>query len=301
MKNLVAIFTLMTIASGLQAQEQNQAEQNPGNSSVTNVITPRYEILSKKLYRYKFELGLLGRTWDYKEYSTGRGLFMRDHGNLYGFKMSAQTLWSGSYFGRASLEYASGKTQYDGGLQNVKTGESTPYSHQTSNSQIVVEGLMGSIFVPSDSREFSIAPYSGLSIKDHSNPRDDSSPGSYSREITQLFIPVGLEFKAGLSQKTMMGLDLRYSRLLVGVVDSKLSEVSPAFSDHTNIQNSGQTYQVVGEIAYNGQDVGVALRPFFRYSNIAVSEISERTADRLSVIEPKNTTAETGLEATIRF
>ena len=200
---------------------------------------------------------------------------------------------SGWMFG-AAAEVDFGSTDYDGSFQN-----GTPVKEDSDDLILDLRGLAGYDFEPGP--DWALTPFVGLGWRYWYN--DVEGPGSYTREVSYWYLPVGLQVTARLAGGWRLRLTAEGDVLLAGWVDSELSDVDPGFNDTTNETDLGDGW---------GARVSLQLRhghflvePFFHYWDVDESDTDVLTyygsPTGFVVFEPENTTTVYGLRVGFAF
>ena len=148
-----------------------------------------------------------------------------------------------------------------------------------------------------------LTPYTGIGGR-YWNDKIKTS-GGYEREITQLYMPLGLNVIAKMDDNWSVGGTFEGDLFLGGEVKSKLSQAGAGYSDAKNTQEfmngGGGRVSMFMEYDFNSYSVGI--EPYFRYWQFAKSK-----ADNVlyggsmgNVVEPKNKFYMSGLRVYLKF
>ena len=193
----------------------------------------------------------------------------------------------GSVF-KAEGRFAFGRVDYDGGLQDLETGEITPDTINGIND-LVLEGrvLLGADMLIQDILG---TLYSGVGYR-YLNDDPSFEPYGYERESNYLYIPLGGEIFANLMSDWYWGARIEFDYLAWGMQNSHLSDIDPAFPDIHNRQNSGYGYRASVRFEHKSKKAVFAIEPFYRYWDIDDSEVEYGVW-----VEPDNSTKEIGVQ-----
>jgi hypothetical protein len=216
---------------------------------------------------------------------------MKEDGWLYGLT-AAYTHNSGSALFRIEGAFSYGLVDYEGGIQDLETGEVTPYTMEGNRDFLFglrllwgAQWTMGSDWYS----QFLLGlGYRGLS--------DDSSddPYGYVRQANYFYLPVGLKVNYVFADQWQIGFGGEFDLLLLGV---QISDIYGGGDSVVNVQNpaSGIGARVSAEVRHRGWPVDVALAPFVQWWWVEESQESE------GFVEPKNHSVQYGLGLIFRF
>ncbi|WP_319760682.1 hypothetical protein [Maridesulfovibrio sp.] len=235
----------------------------------------------------EFKLGYEGMYMYYDEPNM-----MHEKGILNGGFAS----WTG-YFSQynimlnAELEGLAGSLSYNG-----KYSDGTPLKCDTDDYFISGRATVGKGF---DFGRTGITPYIGIGARYWND--DIKTTGGYERQITQLYMPVGVNLVTKLNEGWSIGGTLEGSLLLGGKVKSKLSDVGSNYEDVNNTQEfaSGGGARVSAFLEYDFDAYALGMEPYFRYWNIEDSE--KDTVSTGTYMEPKNKFYMSGLRLYVKF
>jgi len=234
-------------------------------------------------------------SYEYKESGS-----MKLSGTMYG--LSAEYLNNGGVGRikeripiqlRGRFTYMYGKLDYDGYLQNIRTGERWPYETTGNKNYFFDMAFLGGVQFKLGERS-SIAPYSGLGYRylvDKDNPKD---PYDYKREQIYYYMPVGADWKTPLASGWGLAFNTELDVLLSGRNTSYIYETSEA-GKHKFRQKSGYGLRFAAKVEKDLHLLGIFAEPYFRYWDITKSNVVK------SWIEPKNKTTEYGLRVGVSF
>lgn len=170
-----------------------------------------------------FELGLEGLDYDYRERFDGEE-FVRNDGSFVGLTLAYVETLGGGWFLRARGDAATGEIDYrdsDGArAQDVEQG--------ISRFEL---GIGRDIALGALTLTPSIAIGARL-LRDESGGvvASDGSPG-YDREISYVYVPVGLALGGSVGRGARVTLSGRYGWIIGGEVKSELSQADSALPD----------------------------------------------------------------------
>lgn len=146
------------------------------------------------------------------------------------------------------------------------------------------------------------APYTGFGFRYLNNDsRGETSTGywGYQRSSRYYYLPIGVTNRFALDNRSVLESMVEFDYLIRGQQKSKLSDVSASYPDLDNRQDSG--YGIKFSSMYRVNDF--AIGPYIDYWNINKSDtviFSDSTSTYYGY-EPKNTTVEFGIKASMRF
>lgn len=256
-------------------------------NSLSTTVLPRNPLYINKK---QIEVGLHTANFDYVE----PGL-MKDNGRLSGLIVKGYfPLAAPATLLRGDFEYLSGSGIYDGAFQ-----DGTPLVSETQNRISNVRVLYGNQFVfENDSHAIT---YSGLGFRNLTNTQ--SGPGSYKREISYTYLPLGAEWSKQVSKKIIVGAGVEYDLFLSGTVKTHLSDVDSRLPDIENRQRSGTGYKVSAKFQWMLDSVTISLEPFYQSWKVADSDMKQVVADSkiYGFYEPENETKITGANLVVAF
>ena len=182
---------------------------------------------------------------------------------------------------RAEARLALGQVDYDGGLQDLQTGEISPLTVDNIDDF----ALEGRLLLGADrlGGEMLNTLYTGIGYR-YLNDDLSSAPGGYERESNYYYVPIGYEIDTNLQADWSWGGRIEFDYLLWGL---QRSHVYPILE---NRQNSGHGYRASLKLQKQSTDAMFVIEPFFRYWDIDKSEVEP------GGFEPKNETAEYGIQ-----
>ena len=266
--------------------------EEPESIEVGHVVPP---VLDRALRRTSFDIGPQVFSFKYKE----PGL-MEEEGMFYGVRLGytsrnwvpsspEESLPGGGMMFRAEARLAYGQVDYDGSVQDLQTGDTSPLTVDNIDD-FVFEGrlLLGSDRLGG---EILNTLFTGIGYR---YLYDDlsSHPAGYRRESNYLYVPLGYRFDGGHQAGWSLGFAAEYDVFIMGNQRSHFSDVG--LTDMDNRQNSGYGYRASINLQYKSKDRIVVIEPFFRYWDIDKSE-TER-AFWGSAYEPANETTEYGIQ-----
>lgn len=142
-------------------------------------------------------------------------------------------------------------------------------------------------------------PYVGVGYRHlYNDLRGVTSTGAvgYRRRSSYLYAPIGLTLRIPLDGAWVVAPQIEYDAFVRGQQRSYLSDVGAALPDVTNRQSRGRGTRA--QLAFEGPRWAISL--WSHYWKIKDSDI-QPVAPGLGVLEPANTTHETGVELRYRF
>lgn len=204
--------------------------------------------------------------------------------------------WTG-YFGEynimvnAEAEGLAGSLRYEGEYQNGAPLE-------CDNDDYFISGRITS-GVGFEYENFGITPYIGIATRYWND--EIKATGGYERQITQLYMPIGINVITHLKEGWSIGGSVEGDLLLGGKVKSKLSDVGPTYEDVNNTQNfgSGGGARISAFLEYDFDDYALGMEPYFRYWHIGDSE--KDTVSTGTYMEPENKFYMSGMRLYVKF
>ncbi len=211
---------------------------------------------------------------------------MREYGALYGARLTVETSQplSQHYF-IGEFDFLKGDITYDGAYDN-----GTPVKSPTRDLIWAARGLMGFPNEQYVDHQPTLMPFVGLAYRSLNDIIEGR--GGYERQISYLYLPVGLRIGGEMAPDTSVAANMEADLLLAGSVKSHLSDVSSEYPDITNRQEAGSGYGLQADVSfhYKTASFGLHFQPFVQYWNIKTSQpvyvySSQRTR---KYVEPDN-------------
>ncbi len=221
---------------------------------------------------------------------------MRETGILHGVSAAYTDHAMNVVMLRMEGEFLMGSLDYDGRSQ-----DGTPATGGTDDLLFDIRGLAG-YDLAFDA--WALTPYLGLGYRYWYD--DIKTSGGYERDVSQLYLPLGLETASALGP-WRWGLRGEYDLLLAGWITSRLSQAVPGGNDPENEQDfaSGWGTRASVYAQYSLTDrYALALEPYYRYWRVSDSDETDLTVNGAKVgtaVEPENTTTIWGLKALFQF
>jgi hypothetical protein len=200
------------------------------------------------------------------------------------------------FFLKGDVIYKQGSLSYSGsGSQD-----------SVQNYYYDIRGLVGKDYAIKDDV---IAPFTGLGYRylfDDQRGLSSTSANGYRREISYLYLPLGLIHRTLLANSAKLETQLEYDYLIKGIVNSHLSDINAnttVYPDITNNQTSGWGMR----LSTSYQKSNWALTPYFNYwfiqnsDYVSVNYKNGNTTYRAIWLEPINRTVEYGIKASFKF
>ena len=224
----------------------------------------------------KEEIGIYFGTKIYEErHPVDNSFFMSQEGWMIGLNTNSEKYDNETYVGFRN-RLAAGQVDY--------TSAGTGTLSAIPDYQFETTAYLGIPFEGSNSRT---TLFSGLGFRYLLNASGlkQSSTGhsGYDRESRYIYMPIGINFETG--QWELRG---EYLYFLYGQQTSKISQVSPSYSDITNDQEEGSGIKMTAKY-YVEKDFGYEF--YMDYWDIADSKLDVTG----NFMEPRNTTSETGI------
>jgi len=251
--------------------------------------------LDRVLRRSSFDIGPELYSFKYKEPG-----FMEEEGLFYAVRLGytgrnwvpsapGESLPGGGMMFRAEARIAYGQVDYDGSVQDLQTGDTSPLTVDNIDDF----AFEGRLLLGADRLRGEILNtlFTGIGYR---YLYDDLSthPAGYRRESNYLYVPLGYRFDGDRQVGWSFGFGAEYDVFIMGNQRSHFSDVG--LTDMDNRQDSGYGYRASVSLKYKNNDAIVVIEPFFRYWDIDKSE-TER-AFWGSAYEPANETTEYGIQ-----
>ena len=262
------------------------------NTVQPGIQPPQYPALRKNL----FDIGVEVYNFKYEE----PGL-MEEEGLFYGIRFgftdhtwvsnSSQSLPAdGGLMFRADGRLAFGQVDYDGAIVDLNTNTVTPYAIDDIDDW-VFEGrlVLGNDWLHQIAMH---TLYVGIGYR-YLNDDASFDPTGYERESNYLYVPIGYRLDSSTKTGWSFGFGAEFDVFIVGNQRSHLSDVSRAYPDVDNRQESGYGYRASVKLQHKGKNGIIAFEPFIRYWDIDDSELSYESF--ATVYEPANETTEFGI------
>lgn len=176
------------------------------------------------------------------------------------------------------------------------------------DSMFEMRGLIG-YDMPISSTLFT--PYMGLGLRYLKNDLrgtivqpDLTEVKGYRRSSRYFYLPIGIDTTTRIKNNVSLGLNFEYDFLINGKQKSHLEDIDSGFETLTNGQGSGFGLKSSLKLSKNCENFELYIEPFYRYWNIADSEISPVIySDAIAGygIEPKNNSKEYGFKIGLDF
>jgi hypothetical protein len=289
-KELTAVRPAAVIVQPEPEQPKAEPEETKPEESKPAEVSPVPDLLLKRIV---YEIGPEFYSFEYEEPG-----YMKEEGIFYGVALSAtyrgwvpnsskQALSDNKMMVRGEGRFAFGQVDYDGGIQNIETGEVYQYSNDDQDD-FVLEGriLLGPEWLSSDILS---TLYAGIGYRYLNDDSSSSNPYSYERESNYYYVPIGFEIDTSLKSGWSLAGGIEYDYFLWGL---QRSHISPTIFE--NDQNSGYGYRASIKLQKKSKDVNFVIEPFFRYWDIDDSEIEYNIWG--AGLEPANETTEYGVQ-----
>jgi OmpA-like transmembrane domain len=200
------------------------------------------------------------------------------------------------FFLKGDVIYKQGSLSYSG--SGVQDG--------IQNYYYDIRGLVGKDYAIKDDV---VAPFTGLGYRylyDDQRGLSSTSQNGYRREISYLYLPLGLIHRTLLDNSAKLETQLEYDYLIKGIVNTHLSDINTnttVYPDITNNQTSGWGMRLSTSYQKNNW----ALTPYFNYWFIQNSDYTTTIVKignvnyKSTIWEPTNRTVEYGIKASFKF
>jgi hypothetical protein len=143
--------------------------------------------------------------------------------------------------------------------------------------------------------------FTGIGYRVHNN--NQVFAGGYPREISALYLPLGLNSKVGLSTNWSIRAEGEFDYLISGKTTSVMSKNGPEYGDFTNDQSSGYGIRASLRAQYQISKVSFALGPYYSYWKVDDSNSvpAKYKGGTQYMIEPANSTSKMGISLGIIY
>ncbi len=247
--------------------------------------------------RYRLSKESFDRSWSIRLHTSQFSYFepdvMSESGLLYGFEVQ----WTKELLSRSDLalqiglEYQSGRIQYEGSLVSVEDPNAQPIPHQTHGDDLITDlrATVGRGFSVGNG-PYRVKPYGGLAyrfLKDL-----PYGTGAYLREISYIYLPMGVVLETKLRREWQWGATLEYDLFLGGMAKSYM------FGTVENHQSSGSGFQLSFDLRRKLSFGQLLISPYYRFWKVEDSEKdvgSDPEVGEVVFTEPKNHSQMTGV------
>lgn len=234
----------------------------------------------------------IGYVYGYFNYSEEG---MKDTGSLHGMQFNFERFFENTGFKmRLESNAMLGVLKYDGALINIKTGKSTPHSTSSFDYILNLRGLaVRPIEVTSASE---LSPFLGVAMRYLDDNMD--GVGSYEREVTYLYLPVGVTYKISVNNLWSIGMTTEYDHFLAGTVKSHVTQIGRA-SDLLNHQAVGTGYRASIDVTGTvHKRYDLHFGPYYQHWHVQDSDF-QRADEGFGGHEPENKTDLIGINLTV--
>lgn len=220
---------------------------------------------------------------------------MDETGYLAGVNTEVTHTTNQGYFFGLEAEGLGGELRYEG-----MYSDGTGLNCDTHDFLFQSTAAVGKKFTMSS---WQLTPYTGLKYRYW---RDDIiAEGGYLRQISQFYLPVGLNTQYKFNNSWNVKVKMEGSLLIAGRVYSNLSDVGNGYSDITNHQNfaSGAGSRISATLENKSEGYSLGISPYFEWYEVKTSKkASSQIGDQpVKFIEPHNTTWMLGLSCSLSF
>lgn len=231
------------------------------------------------------ELGVSLSSYKYEEPS----LDVKNDGIKLGVDYTTTMAVQNDWFFKVNGRFAYGKVDYTGS----GTSDNNPDYYYEIRPLFGKDHIIGNTVW---------APYTGFGFRYLNNDsRGETSTGywGYQRISHYYYLPIGVSNRFALDNGSVLDSAIEFDYLIRGQQTSKLSDVSSDYPDLKNRQDSG--YGIKFSSMYRVNDF--AIGPYIDYWNINKSDsvVFSAGGSTYTGYEPKNTTVEFGIKASMRF
>jgi hypothetical protein len=264
--------------------------QTNGKDLSKSAVSTTPQKLPEDLGTKKFEFGLAPGVGSVTYSEPG---VMSEAGYLYGAKGYGQ--WTGQrLLLRSDLEILGGGLSYKG-----KDWSNQPKDSSTQDL-LTHFGLQSGYRLPLKAFSFSFtlggrARYWNQTIEGR---------GGYPRELTQIFVPLGLQIRHGENSRFDLTYRLEYAPLVYGQMFARLSKATDDAPDQVLRQNSGnQTMAAIDWRVNVSGAIHSLVGIYYRQSGVSKSQENKVrfNGQDVYIYEPENSTTELGLYTGLSF
>jgi hypothetical protein len=283
------LFGLSTFASLLLSASAHAASQSQGIEQ-SRAQTPFEDAPDRRGYTLGYQFGM---------FSYGEN-GMKDSGSLHGVAYAYDHRTENSVLAyRVEADAMLGLLTYDGALIHLdakgSAPRSTPHSTSTLDYVINARALVGLAFDTSSTGE--VRPFAGLGYRYLND--NMAGEGSYEREVTYIYLPLGISGAATFNNGWSLRAAVEYDRLLSGLVKSHLTQLGRG-SDPENRQGRGDGYRASLDISGKvNERYDLHVMPFYQEWHIQDSDLQYVDTTFGSAQEPENRTEIFGLSVSL--
>lgn len=240
------------------------------------------------------------KSFDYQELGDSGNVIDSEKGVLPAFNLSGTFQQTpDSWFVRGDMDYARGKTRYDGA-----TWGGTPVSRSRPAQILNFEGNLGVVFYSNPGR-FYFKGYTGLGYHDwQRGDKESSTDGFYDEDYSWFYFPVGVILEPHFTDTVSAAFELEGKLMFAGKLKGYFSHLNSAFSDVEVGLGGKPGFKASLPFTLKLSD-NLSLRagPWFEYSAIGKSNIGTVLAKingtnySFGVMEPDSVTYQFGLNA----
>lgn len=217
-----------------------------------------------------------------------------EFGFLYGLQVGYQYIEPCCYYWGADLRSSIGVTVYDGSLQNLNTGEISPYRNNTYNFFLNAEVRFGKTYRIGRSL---LIPFVGIGYHNWFRGAAPNNPYGYDEQYDWEYAAVGLRTEYEINCYWTIGLNLKLLQMINGQMYS--SDLNDAAFRLGNVPQ----YEVEIPLTYTlSRPMGIvdqiSFVPYYRNQNIGQSNVQTAFLDGIGtvqLVEPGSITHIVGL------
>lgn len=215
---------------------------------------------------------------------------MREEGILYGGRAFGQWDGKNNFVLRSDLGIAGGQLKYKG-----QDWSGAPRETRTQDF-VTHFGIQAGYKVISVAR-YNVSVTLGSRLRYWEQVIDGS--GGYPRELTQVFIPLGILIRHGDKSMSHVTYRVEYASMLYGQMHAKLSRATDDLGDQTLRQNQGK--QMLFAFDWNSKRYLVGT--YYKQTDVEKSKENKVRFNNqeFSLYEPQNRSTEVGLSAGLSF
>lgn len=240
-------------------------------------------------------------------------------GAVTGIEGSYKKQLSKNYAIRVQSQYMQARTTYDGHVNNHQIAGGSTITNNVEKYDISYDSdmwysdsniAMGKRILKNN---FQITPYIGIGYRYLKNPGKPEIAGDYEREVTYLYLPLGVELKKDISKSKGWGITGEIDILVHGWVKAHTSEISEKCNDLEFNQSKGGALKISGFYHQHLFGQAVSVSPFAELWVIGDSDTDALLYDGTRMMvqsadgelndyrEPYNVTMSLGLRISVLF
>jgi hypothetical protein len=261
---------------------------NPAFAQDVSTVSLPAENLNLIQKNSGWSLGLLYGSVAYSEPSL-----MTETGSMSGASLS----YSHAFRNNPLLVRLEGEYLYGQLIYNGSTWAGAPMIAPAADNLLNGRALLGFQIQPTE--RLNITPFLGIAAR----YLNDQIQDSYDREITSFYLPIGLNFTLGVTDRWAFTFAGEYDYFIDGNAVSHLNQSNSAYPIVDNTQNSGFGYRLTTGVQRAFAGWNLKISPYIDYWSVQKSNTQTFVANNqtLSVWEPSNTSMMYGVSVSVTF